>query len=176
MRLTESLLNLARLWAAAHDKSLARLGQIVAKDGKFFARVEAGKDFQVTTFERFLAFFRDPMNWPGGVIPADASDQLGQVQSIAAGVADDVEPPHSPRVTARDRFASSTKSGDLIRSPETAADNHADFIRAGVEVIEREGEADSHGPFSGSASTCSTTRAPSSESTNPACSTGAADA
>jgi hypothetical protein len=83
MTLTDLLQRLARLWAEAHAKELSTLGTLVAKDGKFFARLEAGKTCTIDTFERFLRFFREPGNWPAAVIPHEAADLLDDIEVIA---------------------------------------------------------------------------------------------
>jgi hypothetical protein len=67
---------------------------------------------------------------------------------------------------------SPTNAGAIIGTPPGAL---IDADKFGGNIREPRG-SDSHGPFSGSPSTCSMTRAPSAPFTNPACSTGAADA
>ncbi|HWT12268.1 MAG TPA: hypothetical protein VN231_05915 [Allosphingosinicella sp.] len=85
MTLIDRLRALGLLWAAAHGRELSTLGTLVAKDGKFFACLADGKTCTVTIFERFLAFFREPGNWPEESIPADAAMLLDEVEMIAAG-------------------------------------------------------------------------------------------
>lgn len=85
MTLLERLQRLGRLWADSQGRELSTLGTLVAKDGKFFARLEAGKSCTVATFERFLAFFREAGNWPEEEIPHAAAELLDDVAAIAAG-------------------------------------------------------------------------------------------
>ena len=85
MTLIDRLVKLAQLWAAAQERELSTLGTLVAKDGKFFGRLAEGKTCTVALFERFLLFFREPENWPEGILPADAAALLDEVEFIAVG-------------------------------------------------------------------------------------------
>lgn len=82
-------------------------------------------------------------------------------------------PLHIAGANQNDRVGSATNDAAIIgteTAPPLTTDNQPKNIR-------REGEADSHGPFSVSPSTCSATPTGSTGScTNPACSTGAGDA
>lgn len=84
MRIADHLYALGNIWAAASGRSLARLGNIVVNDGKFFqllARPDA--NITVRTFERYLAFFRDGANWPDHKIPLAAAELLDRLDNIA---------------------------------------------------------------------------------------------
>ena len=75
---------------AAHGgRSLSRIATIVVSSGTFFNRLREGKPFLVHNLERFAAWFRQPENWPNGVIPEAASIAL-----ISIG-----RPPHSSVMT-----------------------------------------------------------------------------
>lgn len=70
--LTDRLTAAAKLWAEANDRSLARLATLVANDGKFFARCEAGTaNPTASTLERFARFLGDGANWPEGTVPEE---------------------------------------------------------------------------------------------------------
>lgn len=86
MTLIDRLLRLSALWAAASDRSTARLATIVANDGKILDRLEGGATCTVATYERFLGFFRESTNWPGDQIPAEAQELLGEMEAIALPV------------------------------------------------------------------------------------------
>ena len=64
MDLTSSLLAVADAYCTATGMSKARLATLVANDGKFFDRVEAGGGFTVRTYE-------SAMRWLSGNWPAD---------------------------------------------------------------------------------------------------------
>lgn len=57
MDLTTHLLKTAKAYAQSRNISMARLSTIVMDDGKFFARIEAGKTLTVKTYEKVLAKF-----------------------------------------------------------------------------------------------------------------------
>lgn len=81
-------------------------------------------------------------------------------------------PGHGSGARAEDGSGSATNSPPSIGADDDAGDpanNPDQNIREGRE-------ADSHGPFSDSPSTCSTTLAPSKPCASPACSTGEAKA
>lgn len=59
MDLKTRLLTEARRHCAARGISLGRLAVLVVNDGKFFHRIQAGGDFGVRTYERFMDYFRD---------------------------------------------------------------------------------------------------------------------
>jgi hypothetical protein len=62
---------------AAHGgRSLSRVATIVVSSGTFFNRLRNGKPFLVHNLERLAAWFRQPENWPNGLIPGPASDAL----------------------------------------------------------------------------------------------------
>ena len=84
MTLSDYLFQLARIWCEANLRTLVALGGVVAGDGKFFARLEAGGQPRTGTFEKFLLFFRDGANWPDMVIPLAAAEMLDQLGNIAA--------------------------------------------------------------------------------------------
>jgi hypothetical protein len=153
MTLIDRLQMLARIWAQAQNRSLSRLATIVAKDGKFFVRLEKGKTCTVAIFERFLDFFREPGNWPEECIPADAAALLDEVEMIATG--------HEPHVGKEMQISGL----ELMLSPSAAAE---------TDPLPNE-EADSHPrPFPLSSQTCLATsaRRPSLPE-SPACSDGA---
>lgn len=101
MQLIDRLLSLAQLWAAARGLSLSRLGFLVVRDGNFFERLGGGGSCTITTFEKFLAYFRDAMHWPEGIIPA-----------AALALLDDL-PPHAALDTLTDDTLSSGKPDDV---------------------------------------------------------------
>lgn len=86
MTLMDRLTRLAEMWSAATGRSQSRLATIVVNDGKLFQRVAAGTTITLSTFERFLRFFRDPANWPDAAIPSDAADFLDEIEAIATTV------------------------------------------------------------------------------------------
>jgi hypothetical protein len=91
----QQLLSLSKIWCQARSLSAARLGTLVAGNSKFFDQVaRPGGSCTVATFEKFLAFFRDPANWPEDVIPKDAAELLGKFANIGPGAAEagDVHP------------------------------------------------------------------------------------
>ena len=59
MDLKQELISAAGAYCDQAGISKARLATIVANDGKFFERIEGGGGFTVSTFERFMAYFRD---------------------------------------------------------------------------------------------------------------------
>ena len=60
-------------------KSLSRVATIVASSGAFFNRLRDGKTFSVANLDRFNSWFRDPANWPDGVVPEDAARALASM-------------------------------------------------------------------------------------------------
>lgn len=84
MTLIDHLKALADVWHKTTGRSLSRLATVVAKDGKFFTRLDLpGRDTQTAMFERFLAFFRSGDNWPDNRIPQAAVDLLDRLDAIA---------------------------------------------------------------------------------------------
>jgi hypothetical protein len=77
--LKDYLLALAGHWQESRGLSLSRLGDLVANDGSFFARVESGKTFTMVRFEKFIAFFREPANWRDAVVPDHAAALLAEL-------------------------------------------------------------------------------------------------
>jgi hypothetical protein len=71
MSLKSSLLNIAERHCLATGMSKARLATLIANDGKFFDRIEAGGGFTARTYERALQWFStnwpDNAEWPAGV-------------------------------------------------------------------------------------------------------------
>lgn len=59
MDLHSDLLTRAEAFCSRTGIPKAKLGRVVAKDSKFFKRVEAGGGFTVKTYERFLRHFRE---------------------------------------------------------------------------------------------------------------------
>ena len=57
MDLRSNLLAEADRYCEAAKISKARLATIVAKDGKFFTRLDAGGDCTLSMYERFMKFF-----------------------------------------------------------------------------------------------------------------------
>lgn len=102
MNLMQHLHALTALWTQATGRSSARLATRVAKDGKFFDRLASGGTPTIAVYERFIAFFRDPENWPGAVIPEDAAALLSNI------------PFHGVTDTSADAVASPDKGGDRI--------------------------------------------------------------
>lgn len=60
-------------------RSLSTVATIVASSGGFFSRLREGKPFQVTNLEKFARWFREPANWPGHTIPAEAEVALKSI-------------------------------------------------------------------------------------------------
>ena len=83
MRLEEYIEQQAELWASTNSRTLTALGGLVAKDGKFFSRIQAGGRITTGKFEDCLSFFRDPGNWSEGKIPAPANRLLSQLDHIS---------------------------------------------------------------------------------------------
>lgn len=54
--LKQKLLSAADNWAARTGLSLARLGHLTGRDGKFFDRLRAGSDCGTATYEKIVAF------------------------------------------------------------------------------------------------------------------------
>jgi hypothetical protein len=98
VQLIDRLLSLAELWAAARGLSVSRLGNLVVRDGNFFERVAAGRSCTITTFEKFVAYFREAQHWPDAVIPPAALALLDDLPPHAA--ADTPEP--DARATGND--------------------------------------------------------------------------
>lgn len=71
MDIKATLLRTASAFCAASGMSKARLATLMANDGKFLRRVEAGGGFTVATFERSMQWLSDhwPVDtaWPAGV-------------------------------------------------------------------------------------------------------------
>lgn len=59
MDLKAELLAQAETYCATAKISRARLATLVANDGKFFDRIEAGGGFTVRMYERFMGYFHD---------------------------------------------------------------------------------------------------------------------
>jgi hypothetical protein len=67
----DRLLLTARTFADARGLSLARVGTLVANDGKFFTRLAAGRDCTTGMFDKTLRWFAEQwpaeLPWPEGV-------------------------------------------------------------------------------------------------------------
>jgi hypothetical protein len=59
MTLREHLLSASHKYSEQRGIALATLASLVAKDGKFFARISAGGDCSTGMYERFLKYFAD---------------------------------------------------------------------------------------------------------------------
>ena len=59
MDLREHLIAESARYCAARGISLSRLAKLAVNDGKFFRRIEAGGDFGIRTYDRFMAYLRD---------------------------------------------------------------------------------------------------------------------
>lgn len=80
LSLVDRLRQVAQLWVAAQDASLARLGKAVVNDGGFFTRLETQVQGTTTaTLEKFAAFLADGGNWPEGAVPQEAIDLAHRV-------------------------------------------------------------------------------------------------
>ncbi|ARR54575.1 hypothetical protein HY78_14615 [Rhizorhabdus wittichii DC-6] len=79
LTLKESLIALADAWCAATGRQLSGLSTLVLKDSKFFGRISGNAGLTVATVERFLAFFREPTNWPDASIPDDVAATLARL-------------------------------------------------------------------------------------------------
>lgn len=154
MTLMDRLTRLAELWSEATGRSQSRLATIVVNDGKLFQRVAAGTTITVSTFERFLRFFRDAANWPDGAIPPSAADFLDEMEAIAtapietAGKSDNLTAPETsgagvpqgdPEVS-RLPF-SSTSSTTTVPSPPSNATSANQACSAGPSSTDSEAEA-----------------------------------
>lgn len=69
----------AAVAAANGGKSLARVATIVVNRGSFFEPLRRGQTCSVRNFEKLVAYFREPANWPGETIPAKASIALAGI-------------------------------------------------------------------------------------------------
>lgn len=63
--LRSNLLTLGKVYCEAADRSPKTIGMRVARDGRFFDRLEAEKAFTVKTYDTALQWFSD--NWPEGL-------------------------------------------------------------------------------------------------------------
>lgn len=80
LSLVDRLRQVAQLWVAGNDASLARLGKFVVNDGGFFTRLETQVQGTTTaTLEKFAGFLADAGNWPGGAVPQEAVDLAHRV-------------------------------------------------------------------------------------------------
>ena len=71
--LIERLQNCAMLWTQAHSAVPGRIGRVVANDAGVLPRIsQPGASVTTATLEKFAAYFADPANWPGGVVPQEA--------------------------------------------------------------------------------------------------------
>lgn len=64
MDLKAALLSVSARYCGSTGMSKARLATLIANDGKFFDRIEAGGSFTIRTHERAMRWFSD--NWPVG--------------------------------------------------------------------------------------------------------------
>jgi len=83
-----SLLAIADAYAAAVDaeggKSLARVATLVVNRGSFFERLREGGGCSARNLAKFAEWFRDPANWPDGLIPHAAHVALAGIGRSAA--------------------------------------------------------------------------------------------
>lgn len=121
MRIAEQLVELAKIWSRANDKSIARLATIVVNRGHFFdSDIDTMSRAGIQTFEKFLRFFRDGGNWEGGVIPAAAVDLLDNFENIATEAA--ASTGHLPETSpADDALAGFDAGADFDAGPGAAA-------------------------------------------------------
>lgn len=61
----DRLLFIATTFAQARGLSMARVSTLAANDGKILARLAAGRDCTLGTYDEMLAWFS--ANWPEGV-------------------------------------------------------------------------------------------------------------
>lgn len=83
MQLTDHLCRLADIWAEANNRSPATLGTKIAGDSKIFDRLKDGSSCTISTFEKFLSFFRASQNWQGDIIPDAAAILLDRLDTIS---------------------------------------------------------------------------------------------
>ena len=67
----DSLLTVARAYAALADVSLSTVSSRAFDDGKKLAAIEAGADIQVRRLAKAMQWFSD--NWPDGPWPSGVS-------------------------------------------------------------------------------------------------------
>jgi hypothetical protein len=101
--LIQVLQSLAALWMRERGLSASRLGVLVVNDGGFFDRIASGKSCTISTFDRFIAYFRDPGNWTEECGIPDAARELL-----------DVVPDHATPDSAGVAPASGDNGGDLV--------------------------------------------------------------
>ena len=89
MDLKATLLAVANSYCAATDMSKARLATLIANDGKFFDRIEAGGGFTVRTFET-------GMRWLSAHWPAEHAWPAGIQRPTPATVPAEADPPADP--------------------------------------------------------------------------------
>ena len=73
LRLSDRLLSVADLWAAANAASTASLGRLVINDSSFFSRPESPRGPTTGTLERFASFLIEPGNWPDAQVPLEVA-------------------------------------------------------------------------------------------------------
>lgn len=82
--LVDRLFAAARLWAQAHEATVARLGRHVVNDTAFFTRLEQpGASTTTATLERFATYLLAPANWPDGAVPREVVD-FGHAVGVSA--------------------------------------------------------------------------------------------
>jgi hypothetical protein len=84
LRMTHQIHAVATVWAAQSVRSLATLGTKLTNDSRIFDKLAANGTCTTKTFEKLLSYFRNPMNWPDRVIPADAAALLENFENIAS--------------------------------------------------------------------------------------------
>jgi len=65
--------------AAGGGRSLTRVATLVASRGAFFVPLREGKTCTVRNLDAFRAYFSDPANWPGAIIPRPVQADLSRL-------------------------------------------------------------------------------------------------
>lgn len=64
--LRSNLIACASAFAAARSLSLSTVGRLVAKDGRFFDRLDDGSTFTARKYDEVIRWFSD--SWPEGAV------------------------------------------------------------------------------------------------------------
>jgi len=79
------LLLLADKFSVAADMSLQAIGQRALNDNTFFARLAAGSNFTLRTYDRLVAWFSE--NWPSGTEWPGRIERAGFHEPVHDGIA-----------------------------------------------------------------------------------------
>ena len=88
------LIWLARIWCDKTGNKMSATGRRIVKDSKFFPnlidRYEAGArydtqgSFTLRVYDKVVAWFHNPANWPDGTIPSELTDSQRAKETIYA--------------------------------------------------------------------------------------------